>query len=460
MRPLVPTLALAALLLVPATQPGAVALPPLEVPHFRVGESATYEYAFGSGTFSVTYTVDALATTLDAGAVTRDVAVLTRHWSIGTTTVERVSLASMRVENELLDCVRKVSGQCEPWRLLTWDQQGRPGAWGAALVQGQSVALGDAWTLQGACRACKANVTVRVDAPSLDSPLGTAFVLNMTSPFAPTKNDRLHMGLDHGFPLLAQVNLGPGLLQYRLVSHAAGTGAEVPAPYPPAAPAYASALPAAVPFVGGRPVEGAPIGDHPTWAEARAAIGPDPLDLDPSLTLVRLIDRVTPIGVRVGSDVTPLERYDYVDARFAKAGGPDVGVRYNRHETRPLDAPLFEPDPWTSSNYTAAATTLHPERACAAEAPPLWDVARHGATLGLLARVDGYAWGTWQSPWSACEGSFVEVMGPTHAMGGELPVGVGMVGVGPGEAESIFYDAQSGLLVDAMLWPPALDAPL
>jgi hypothetical protein len=448
----------ALLLLAPALSAlqGAVeASSSLDVPAFRLGESARYDYSVSGTPYTLNYTVDRLGQALDMAARQVNVTVFTQHAASGSVE-ERVSVESMLVESRLFTCPVRTNGQCDPWEQILWTEQGRPGVWGAALVQGRSVTVGQSWTIPGTCLACPGPRVVSVEAPGPTSPAGTAFVLAVTGSVHASTTDHLHMALDHPFPLLAEVHLEPGLVTYRLTAHAPGTGTTIPAPATPAAPGYPRALPPSVPFVGGRPVEGAPFGDHATWAEARAAIGPDPLDADPSLTLVLLSNQVYPVGVRIGSQVTPWERYDAIDARFGHPGSNDTGVSYQRHEYRPADRPL-SPDAWTSTGYSAHPWGFSPGSLCAPSAPPLWDVVRHGASLGLLSDVRGYRWILAPEPWDACEGGIVEVDGPVHSLFGEAPVGAGMEG--SGFAESIRYDSQTGLLTGAMLWPPAVSVP-
>ena len=463
MRSLFVPLLLGALLLAPALAaapgPATSSGASIQVPSFRVGESATYEWTSGGTLLRFDRWVDRLDRTLDASAREVDVAVFAIR-DADVFLEQRISLASMLEENAWLDCaIRRAGGQCMPWDLLSWSRQGIPGVWGATLVHGRNVTVGDAWTVQGECRPCVAPVSVRVDPPAANSPPGTTLVLNLSSPYHANRTDRLHLGPDHAFPLLAEVHDLRGILtQIRLVGHAPGAGAPVAAPATPAAPSYPSALPAPVPFQQGRPVEGVPIRDYPSVAEARAAGGPDPLDLDPALTLVSLSQHVTPRGARVWTDVVPTERTVLVEALFAKDGQDDVGVRYQRDDVYPLGQAVLGPGPWQTFNVTGSSRWhVDPSIGCAAQSPPLWDVVRHGESLGFLNDVRGFWWfRTWSE--AGCEGWQLDVVGPVHAFEGETPVGVGRVGTGPGHAESIRYDLQTGLLVAALVWPSLTEA--
>lgn len=443
-RPALLALLLVPLLLLPlvahvVAEPPAAAFQP---PPFRLGDVATYAVSSAGGAgepWSVR--VDRIETTLDRSARSVDAVVLA--FDVGRYAYEqRVSIATMTVENLWASCATSTESGCSDEFTLSWFEQGSPGALGATLLQGRSFAVGDAWTLAGDCAGCEGPITVAIEPPAPDSPPGTAFVARTSA--APFQSGRLHMGTDAPFPLLAQLTSWGGAWNATLASFTPGSGDVVRPPTPPESARSPPPL-AEVPYEGRRPVEGSPLTGFPSWADARAATGPDPADDDASATLLSL---AYPAGAGAswldpaGVEVLRQESFD-VASVYARAGRDDVETTYSRGTLRVAGLPIGAASTWSASSRTLPPTTLG---ACRDSSVPLWDLVRHAQGTGLLGGFAGF-WLDRRGPQEmpACDHESFVVLGGD----GLTP----RAGAPPEMQETLQLDPHTGHLEYAFLRP-------
>lgn len=345
-------------------------------PLFSVGETAAYTGPFTLSIEPPTTVIDKASRTVEAFGIRQ-----------GTSTVNYISPRSMTQETRS-GCAVDVDGDCVMHKFLWWDQ-GTPGALGATLLQGRAFAIGDSWTIQGECVPCRAPLVVTVEPAQTGSPAGTAYVAKIQGNYGPSGFDlwrvsgRIHMGTSHAFPLRLDLDDGRS---FTLTAHTPGSTSIFPVSTPEPA-TYIPPLPF-MPFENRRPYEGTPPAGWPSWAEARAATGPDPIDTDPNASFVSLLYFQGREHLGISSfRVVNLTRFALIATEFNIPGQDNIEVQYDYKEPAPADVDLGKDKAiWASETDTSAPST---PGSCPDQGPPIWDTVQLGWSFGFLHELQG-----------------------------------------------------------------------
>lgn len=424
-------LALAALLL------GALFVPPtavsdgetFTVPPLRIGDRASYD---GPGNLDLVILPPEEIVTAD-GRTLEAIPLRFDHRTSEEDPTHYLNPATARIERNDAPCLVQTAAGCERWIARDWYIHGTPGILGASILQGRTFQIGDEWNLSGACEACASAIHVRIDPPNARSPSGTAFVANLSGTYRHARihaweapRGDLHMGRDHAFPLLAELQpdfawMGPRTFSL-IAYHSGGTAITLGTADPVLLPPLTS-----LPFLHGYPVEGEPLPGWPSWEEARAfagtAMGPDETFLRVDVSVQENIAVRPP-----GFGRTDLYARYSIREREARANAADGTTTY---ETERIAVISGE---WTATNGTAAAST---PAICEKVAAPLWDGARLGLShpdlLSDLTRL------TYKAD---CRDDSLTLYGAFHLQQDGLQL-----------AESVILDAKTGTLRWAFDWP-------
>lgn len=338
-----------------------------------------------------------------------------------------VNRTTGRLETSSRLCVVETEGRCAPWRLREWSVHGLPHLFGATLLQGRPLRMGERVVHEGPCGFC-GPIAHTIAGPTAESPAGTAFTVRFEGTFAlpgPAwilAQGILHMADDNPFPLLVETPGG----QYRLESVARGEGtlgASSDAHGPHRAPARA------LPFVAGLPPEGTPLEGHPSWNEARAQARAHPAG--PLVDVAYLQEETT---LHVANEVSVKETEERVWRWREARETHDVVRELRQARVAPL-LPVSIRTPWHHTESPAGSTIL---QACAERSVPMWDLVRIARLTGALTDFTGFRLE------GGCKLALMHVLG--------APQGEAASGIGFRYVETVTMEAETGFLVSSFEW--------